>query len=107
MGHAISVDYAIPVEISATLTGASSLACDTLAIPASKPLFDTSEFVGSVAKQVAVRVTANAICHLLLEVWTSICHLLLDVWTSVIAISGRLVWWAITAIIAWLFHDHN
>jgi hypothetical protein len=102
MGYTISVDFAIPVEISATLAGASSLTCDALVIPASKPLFDISEFVGSVAKQVAVRVIANAIWHLLLQVWTWVIA-----FSGVVAFSGWLAWWVITAIIAWLFPDHN
>jgi hypothetical protein len=99
--HTIWVDYAIPVEIS--LAGAGSITCEATVIPASKPLFDSSEFVRSVAKQVAVRETAKAICHWLSDCWVWLMHTGFSDW-----VSHAISW--LCAAISWLlalFSDHN
>jgi hypothetical protein len=84
MDQTVWVDYGIPAEISASDA-------------TWKPLFDNiREFVGAVLKQVAVRETANAICHTLSEVWTWL------IW-----LSGALAWWVIKAVWELLFPDHH
>jgi hypothetical protein len=125
MGHTVSVDFVMPMEIA----GVGSLSCNATVIPCSKPPFNIIESAGWLAKQVAVRETVNSIDHLLLEGWvwftnTPFAHLV------AVAISWLLAWWLsfaglsghvlsqglikltefahlVSAAISWLFSSHN
>jgi hypothetical protein len=127
VGHTVSVDFVMPMEIA----GVGSLACDPAVIPASKPPFDIIESARWLAKRVAVQETVKWIDHLLSVGWVWFTNTWFAHWVAA-AIFWLLAWllslaglfshllsegwiwltntefahWVATAI-SWLFSNHN